>query len=182
MLLRGQTSSISHYARRRRYHTWRLSPPPCQRQSASLTCWHSSGTVCLTQIREDSYVGRPEVLAGSEERALQAGGTIMSWRPELHLEGSDAIDGPVSTDTHPIAVIPIAHETTCLQNIHAHFGFCLCLAKGQKASGRAQPTCPQEVLPPFSAKPPKHPLFHIHLYVRNYSGTPYNHSPNVKWD
>lgn len=182
MLLCGQTSSISHCDRRRCYHTWRLSPPPCQRRSASLTRWRSSGTICLTQIREYSYVGRPEVLAGSEERALHAGGTTMFCRRELHLEGSDAIDVPVSTDTHPMAVIPIAHETRCLQNIHTHFGFCLCIAKGQKASGRAQPTSLQEVLPPFSAKPPKQPLFPVHLYVRNYSGTPYNHSPTVKRD
>lgn len=91
----------------------------------------------------------------------------MFCRPELHLEGSDAIDVPVSTDTHPTAVIPVTHEATYLQNIHAHFGFCLCMAKGQKASGRVQPTSLQEILPPFAAKFLKHPLVHIYLYTRN---------------
>lgn len=82
---------------------------------------------------------------------------MMFCRPELHLEGSNATAVPVSTDTHPIAVTPITHEAMCLQNIHAHFGFCLCMTKGQEASGKAQPTSLQEVLPPFSAKLLKHP-------------------------
>lgn len=139
--------------------------------------WHNlsdglGGTLMLVDLRS----------LQEEERALQVGGTIIFCRPELHLESRDAINVPVSTDTYPTAVIPIAHETMCLQNIRAHFGFCLCIAKGQKASGRAQPTSLQEVLPPFSAKPPKQPLFHLHLYVRNRSSTPYNHNANVKWD
>lgn len=70
----------------------------------------------------------------------------MFRREELHLEGSDAIDVSVSPNTHPITVIHIAHETMSLQNVHAHFGFCI--SKGQKASGRAQPTSTS----PFSAK------------------------------
>lgn len=135
MLLCGQTSSTSHCARGGCYHTWRFSPPPCQRGSASLTCWRSAGAICLTQIREYSYIGRPEVLAESEEKALQAGGTITLCRPELHLEGSDAIDVPVSADTILLLLV-LLHMRPCVCKTFMHIlAFVFAWQRGKKHLG-----------------------------------------------
>lgn len=131
MLLCGQTSSVAHRARRWRDHSWRLSAPPCQRLSASLTRWHSSGTICPTQVREYSHVCRPEILPGSRESTLHAGRTMAICRSEVPLEGSAATDGPSARPPILLLLVPL-HETTCLQNIHVHLGSCFCLQRGKR--------------------------------------------------